>query len=74
VRLTLGADVELRTLELPGARVVMSEGREAQLSVAQGELSAVVSRLLAQLPVLDLTVEDPPLEEVLADLFARAEA
>jgi ABC-2 type transport system ATP-binding protein len=51
----------------------LSGGREAQLAVAQGELQAVVSHLLRELPLLDLTIEDPPLEEVLADLFARAE-
>jgi ABC-2 type transport system ATP-binding protein len=30
-----------------------------------------IGRLMAELPVVDLTVEDPPLEEVLRDLFAR---
>jgi ABC-2 type transport system ATP-binding protein len=74
VRLTFAADVDAAALELAGARVVERSGREAQLSVPQADLQSVVSRLLAQLPVLDLTVEDPPLEEVLGDLFARSEA
>jgi ABC-2 type transport system ATP-binding protein len=74
IRLTLGADVELRTDAFDGARVVSSDKREAELAVAQPELSRVVTRLLAELPVLDLTVEDPPLEEVLGELFARASA
>jgi ABC-2 type transport system ATP-binding protein len=76
VRLTFGGDVDVEAsaLEIAGARVVLRAGREAQLAVTQDALQRVVSHVLAQLPVLDLTVEDPPLEEVLADLFARNEA
>ncbi len=70
VRVVLGADVERRDLELEGARLISCEGREAQLQVAQTQLQRVVGRLLAKLPVVDLTVEDPPLEEVLGALFA----
>jgi len=69
VRLSLGADVDRAGLEMPGARLISWDGREAQLQVAQADLQAVVGGLLARLPVLDLTVEDPPLEEVLGALF-----
>jgi len=71
VRLSLGREVARADIEQEGARLVSLEGLEAQLAVGQRELSAVIGRLLAQLPVLDLTVEDPPLEEVLSELFAR---
>ncbi len=49
---------------------VISTG-EAQgvVQVAAAEVSAVVSRMLSALPVADLTVEDPPLEEVMSELF-----
>lgn len=73
VRLALGKPVERADLEQAGARLVSLAGVEAQLQVPQAELQSVVGRLLATLPVLDLTVEDPPLEEVLGELFARAE-
>jgi ABC-2 type transport system ATP-binding protein len=73
VRISLAAEVARADLEAFGARVISYEGREAQLQVAQGELQRVVGGLLAALPVLDLTVEDPPLEEVLSALFAGAE-
>ncbi len=36
----------------------------------QLDLQRVVGAVIAQLPVSDLTVEDPPLEEVLGALFA----
>jgi ABC-2 type transport system ATP-binding protein len=35
-------------------------------------VAAAVSRLLSAHPVADLTVEDPPLEEVMKELFARS--
>ena len=38
--------------------------------VPQGTLRDGVAHLLAELPVADLTIEDPPLEEVMRELFA----
>ena len=38
---------------------------------AQGGNRAVTARLLADLPVIDLTVEDPPIEEVIERVFAQ---
>jgi ABC-2 type transport system ATP-binding protein len=43
------------------------------LQVDVGQVGVAVAAALASLPVADLTVEDPPLEEILADLFARGE-
>jgi ABC-2 type transport system ATP-binding protein len=42
---------------------------QAVLQVRPADLQAVVSRLLTALPVLDLTIEDPPLEEVMREVF-----
>ncbi len=42
---------------------------QAVVKVAARDVSAAVSRMLSALPVADLTVEDPPLEEVMSDLF-----
>ena len=39
--------------------------------IAKDRLREAVGFLLGALPVLDLTIEDPPLEEVLGDLLAR---
>ncbi|TAH36936.1 MAG: ATP-binding cassette domain-containing protein [Planctomycetota bacterium] len=46
------------------------DGRMEAL-VPVSEVKAVVDRALRTLPVSDLTVEEPPLEEVIARLFAR---
>jgi ABC-2 type transport system ATP-binding protein len=43
----------------------------AHLLVPRAEAGPVVAALLAQLPVADLTVDDPPLEEVMRQLFDR---
>ena len=47
---------------------------ESVLQVPKDVVNGVVGRALAQLPVSDLTVQNPPLEEVMSELFARARA
>ena len=54
-----------------GVTVVSHDDASIVLQVPQQALNAAVSGALQRLPVSDLTVEDPPLEEVLADVFAR---
>ena len=74
VVLRLGRDVDaadVADITALGGRVLSREGNCLTLSVAQGDLHAVVSTALAKLPVDDLNVEDPPLEEIMADLFAQ---
>jgi viologen exporter family transport system ATP-binding protein len=50
-------------------KVVSAEPGQATFQVAAEEVSQAVARMLGALPVADLTVEDPPLEEVLSELF-----
>ena len=40
------------------------------IRVPREETPRVTGRLLADLPVIDLTVEDPPIEEVIERVFA----
>ena len=49
--------------------VVSSSEVQAVIQVRAAEVSAAVARMLSALPVVDLTVEDPPLEEVMKELF-----
>ncbi len=42
--------------------------------ISQDTLRDRIGHLIAELPVVDLTVEDPPLEEILRDLFASPAA
>jgi len=59
--------VELATY----GRVVASDPGESVLDVHKDAVNRVVTQALAQLPVTDLTVENPPLEEVMSELFSR---
>ena len=54
--------------------VVKHEAAESVLLVSQAAMNAAVARALATLPVLDLNVENPPLEEVMSELFSRSRA
>src|SRR5688500_7370039 len=58
----------------PFGKVVSHEPARVVLQVPAAHVSACVARALASLPVRDLTVEDPPLEEVMSELFARSRA
>jgi ABC-2 type transport system ATP-binding protein len=47
---------------------------QAVYRVPGDEVASVVGRLLSSLPVADLTVEEPPLEEIMSELFAGRRA
>jgi ABC-2 type transport system ATP-binding protein len=49
--------------------VLKVEGTKVRLRVPRAETSSTVARLLAEVPVVDLTVEDPPIEEVIDQIF-----
>ena len=56
-----------------GQVVESVEGRVA-LRVPKADTARVTGQLLTDLPVLDLTVEDPPIEEVIEQVFAQEKA
>jgi ABC-2 type transport system ATP-binding protein len=49
------------------------EGQQVKLFVSREHLTPTISRILAQLPVTDLSVNDPPIEEVIGRLFATGQ-
>jgi len=58
----------------PLGTVVSCSGAQAVLQVSHDSVNAVVGKALSTLPVVDLNVENPPLEEVMSELFARSRA
>ncbi|MEO0514920.1 MAG: ATP-binding cassette domain-containing protein [Planctomycetota bacterium] len=68
VRLDLGAPVEDATLQAYG-EIESNEGSRVRLLVQREALTSTVTRLLGELDVLDLTIADPPIEDVIARLF-----
>ena len=53
--------------------ILSAEPPRVKILVARNEVTATLSRLLQHHPLEDVSVEDPPLEEVIADVFSRAE-
>jgi ABC-2 type transport system ATP-binding protein len=49
--------------------VVSADAAQAVIAVPAAQASAVVRDALATLPIVDLTIEEPPLEEVMRELF-----
>ena len=54
--------------------VVSCEDGRSTLRVPKAETARVTGRILADLPVIDLTVEDPPIEEVIERVFTQGAA
>ena len=58
--------------ELAGyGEVESAEGQRARLLVQRDELTGTVTRLLAERDVVDLTVADPPVEQIIGRVFAE---
>jgi ABC-2 type transport system ATP-binding protein len=64
---TVGQDILARFAEVKSL-----EGLNAELLVPRLEVSKVSARILSELPVADVTIEDPPIEEVIGQVFAGA--
>ncbi|BAU42676.1 ATP-binding cassette domain-containing protein [Leptolyngbya sp. O-77] len=68
VTVELGQDPQPQVLERFG-HLKAIEGRVAHFIVPQEALTQTLSRLLAELDIADLTVTDPPVEEVIGRVF-----
>ena len=73
VRLELSAPVPVDHLAAFG-QVQSVEGLRVELIVPRQETRRAAARLLDELPVVDVTIEDPPIEEVIALVFAGGRA
>jgi ABC-2 type transport system ATP-binding protein len=54
--------------------VVRRDGERVSLRVAKADTPSVTARLLAEQDVLDLTIEDPPIEDVIERVFLEGSA
>ena len=69
---TIDVELENGVADLSGyGEVVESDEGRVKLRVARGETARVTARLLAEQEVIDLTVEDPPIEDVIEMVFAQ---
>jgi ABC-2 type transport system ATP-binding protein len=68
---TIGVTLEGNSVDLSRyAEVVSRDGSRVTLRVPKARTSEVTARLLTDLQVDDLTVEDPPIEDVIEQVFA----
>ncbi len=70
VQLDLGRAYPAADLARYG-QVESVEGQSVRLLVARDQLTRVVSQVLAELDVVDLSVTDPPIEEVIGQVFTQ---
>ena len=73
IRFRFSKPVSREAVEALGT-VVSFEPAEAQIRLPYERVNDSVGKALATLPVQDLNVENPPLEEVMSELFARSRA
>jgi ABC-2 type transport system ATP-binding protein len=71
IRLQLAEPVSAAVLASYGA-IHAQDGLNAELKVPRAATSQVAARLLSDLPVADVTIEDPPIEEVIGAVFTGA--
>lgn len=69
---TIGVTLENMDVDLSAYGEVMSrDATQIKLRIAKSETSRLTAQLLSQLPVTDLTIEDPPIEDVIEQVFAE---
>jgi ABC-2 type transport system ATP-binding protein len=69
---TIGVVLENGAVALESyGELIHRDGDRVTLRVPKAETSRVAARLLAQHEVLDLTIEDPPIEDVIELVFAQ---
>jgi ABC-2 type transport system ATP-binding protein len=69
LRVTLGEAEDKAEVKVEGAEVLERENGRLALRVRRSDAAAVTAQLLQRLPVADLTVEDPPLEAVIDQIY-----
>jgi len=70
---TIGVVLRDGTVDLSAyGEVMATDDDRVTLRVARADAPEVTTRLLRDLPVADLTIEDPPIEDVIEHVFAGA--
>lgn len=70
IHLTLHQPVALETLNRYG-EVQRCDGLEVELKVSRYETSRIGAQLLSELPVADVNIAEPPIEEIISEVFGQ---
>jgi ABC-2 type transport system ATP-binding protein len=73
VKLNFSAPVAREKLQSYGG-ITRAEGFEAELRVPRGAVAATAQRILAELPVADIAIEDTPIEAVIGQFMTAGAA
>jgi ABC-2 type transport system ATP-binding protein len=71
VRVELASEWNGRSLDEYG-EVIKRQGQRVELLVPRSKTSEMAARILADLPIADVTIEDPPIEDVITRVFEQA--
>ena len=71
IRVEFSQTVASQQLQTYGEVLKLRDHR-AELLVPRDTTSEIAARLLAQLPIADVTIEDPPIEDVITRVFEQA--
>ncbi len=71
IRVEFSQPLDGHRLEAYG-EVAKTRGQRADLLVPRDAISEVAARMLAELPIVDVTIEDPPIEDVITRVFEEA--
>lgn len=71
IRLELSQPLNGQRLENYG-EVTKTRGQHAELLVPRDATSDAAARMLAELPIADVTIEEPPIEDVITRVFEEA--
>ncbi|MBO9337886.1 MAG: ATP-binding cassette domain-containing protein [Chloroflexus sp.] len=70
IHLTLHQPIALETLNRYG-EVQRCDGLEVELKVPRYETSRIGAQLLSELPVADVNIAEPPIEEIISEVFGQ---
>jgi ABC-2 type transport system ATP-binding protein len=70
IHLTLHQPIALETLNRYG-EVQRYDGLEVELKVPRYETSRIGAQLLSELPVADVNIAEPPIEEIISEVFGQ---
>jgi len=71
IRVELSQVVESQRLATYG-EVVKTRGQHAELLIPRDATSDIAARMLSELPIADVTIEEPPIEDVITRVFEQA--
>jgi ABC-2 type transport system ATP-binding protein len=74
IDLKLQDPIPAEGLDLPGTTILKTStyGAKLQVNTADTTMEAIISTLVSRYHVADITIEDPPMEQIIAAIYNQA--